>query len=670
MQPNFDRSTARRAQVIPPLLATVGFSGMLFLIHLGTRAASFGLEPPQASIVRDLLGLLLVVVALALPVGWTVTRWVPALEREAPERRFGPWLVAVRFIALWAVIAVSFVATVLDPRLTGSGTIVLWGAVAGLAAFGCWVACLGPHKVETPGRVFLQVAIDSMLLAVALHVSGGLLNPFASLFVFHAVLAGLLLPNGLAPRAIAVVAGVASILAFLEASGLLPASCLKGAESCLTADRLVIAAAGVAILTLTLGCGLLVASLMKAVRTERDALARTSLERGQEARELAAAQSSLSAVIECIADAVLFAGPDGKILLRNRAAAALWPGRAEGPANDLRVCHTESRWTQMLDRIVHAGELEHHPLLPIGGRMYEATYGRVSGAEGVSLGAVMVARDVTERLREEGLRAERERMATIGKLAAGLAHEINNPLGSIQLYTQHALKRVEGQEPLSDHLATVLRNANVCKKIVRDLLEYARQRPPEKRPVEAMELIELAFKTVRPKAAGASVELVGEAGLGVVVEVDVDQIVQVLVNLALNGIDAMADFAREASPAQRIESARAATPTQPIQSLSGRPRQLSMRVDARDREVAIIVEDTGPGIPENQRATIFSPFFTTKSEGTGLGLAVAKDIAHAHGGDVVLEAEAERGARFVLTLPRVKRNFGGEAKPTDRTEMP
>lgn len=553
-----------------------------------------------------------------------------------PRASFGVWLLAVRWIALWAVVAVSFVATVLDSRLGPGAVALLWSGVGLLFLFDLFVTRLGPALAQTPRWVYAQVLVDAGLLAVCLHASGGVTNPFAALFVFHAVIAGLLLPSALAPRAVVLVAAIAALLAALESSGLVPAHALHHAAHPAD-DRLLIAASGVAVLTLSLGCGLLVAALMKAVRQERDTLARSSLERGKEARELALAQTSLAAeqrklnaVIECIADAVLFAGPDGRIILRNRAANSLWPGRAEGPADDLRVCHSESRWTQMLDRLVHAGELEHHPLLPIGGRTYEATYGRVTGSDGVSLGAVMVARDVTERLREEGLRAERERMATIGKLAAGLAHEINNPLGSIQLYTQHALKRVEGQEPLADHLATVLRNANVCKKIVRDLLEYARQRPPETRRVTADELVALARKTIEPRASSLGVQVVVNIVNGantVSLEVDPDQIVQVLVNLALNGIDAMAELPPE------------------------RPRVLTLAIGTSKAELSLGVQDSGDGVSEEHRATIFSPFFTTKSEGTGLGLAVAKDIVRAHGGRLEL-AHGEGGARFIVTLPR------------------
>lgn len=636
-----ERGEVDTQRVVAPLIATLCFAALLALVHLGVGAAADQVVPRHSTQVRDLLGILLVVLALGVVVGWCVRRWVPRLDGGESGRGFGAWLLAVRWIALWSVVAVSFVATVLDARLGPGAVALLWSGVGLLFFFDLFVTRLGPSLAQSPRWVYAQVLVDAGLLALCLHASGGITNPFAALFVFHAVIAGLLLPRSLAPRAVVLVAAIAALLAALESSGLVPALPLSGAATTTQAeDRLLIAASGVAVLTLTLGCGLLVAALMKAVRQERDTLARSSLERGKEARELASAQSSLAAeqrklnaVIECIADAVLFAGPDGRIILRNRAANSLWPGRPEGPANDLRVCHSESRWAQMLDRLVHAGDLEHHPLLPIGGRMYEATYGRVTGSDGVSLGAVMVARDVTERLREEGLRAERERMATIGKLAAGLAHEINNPLGSIQLYTQHALKRVDGQDPLADHLATVLRNANVCKKIVRDLLEYARQRPPETRRITADELVALTRKTVEPRASSLGVQLVvnvvngSNSSNGATLDVDPDQIVQVLVNLALNGIDAMAELPPE------------------------RPRVLTLTVAATKSEVSLSVEDSGDGVSEEHRATIFSPFFTTKSEGTGLGLAVAKDIVRAHGGRIEL-AHAVGGARFVVTLPR------------------
>ncbi len=617
---------------------------------------SDGLHPEAAIHARELGGLTLIAWTIAISAVWLMRGWVRSLVRArgpAPGPRtiglvsFGERLLGVRWLAGISIAAVVFQATLIDQRLEPTSVVLLWTAVALLFVFDAVLTLRGPDEAVAPRAVVLQIAVDTVLLAVCLHAAGGLMNPFAPLLVFHAVIAGLLLPGRLARRAIALVALVTAAMAALEASGLLAARCLRIAgELCAPPDKLAIAASGIAIIALIVGCGLLVSILTRSLQAERDSLARTSVVREREAVELMTARSSLEAeqgklhtVINCIADAVLFASPDGSILMRNKAADSLWPGRVEGPANDLRVCHTESRWAHMLDKLIHASELEHHPLLPIGGRIYEATYGRVTTGDGATLGAVMVARDVTERLKEEERRAERDRMATIGKLAAALAHEINNPLGSIQLYTQHALRQLEKAGPeaksmnaaLSEHLGTVLRNANVCKKIVRDMLEYARQRAPERRLIEAHALIAMAEKTIRPHADRTQVEVVCEpvsaAGGALVVFVDPDQIGQVIVNLALNAIDAMADNTPEMS------------------------RRLTLRVEHRVDSVAIIVDDTGPGLSDAAKSSIFEPFYTTKTDGTGLGLAVATDIARAHKGRVSVEDKADRGARFALVVP-------------------
>jgi len=564
-------------------------------------------------------------------------------------RRFGQHLLVVRWLAALCIAVVALQASVIDERLDGTSTTLLWSAVGLLLVFDAALSLRGSDSAVQPRSIALQVVVDTTLLAVCLHTAGGILNPFAPILVFQGVFAGLLLPAVKARRVIAFVALVAASMLVLEATGLLPARCLRvPGEVCALPDGLAIAASGIAIIALIVGCGLLVSVLTKNLQAERDSLAQASVVREREAVELTEARASLEAeqgklhtVINCIADAVLFASPDGSILMRNKAADSLWPGRVEGPANDLRVCHTESRWAHMLDKLIHASELEHHPLLPIGGRTYEATYGRVTTGDGATLGAVMVARDVTERLKEEERRAERDRMATIGKLAAALAHEINNPLGSIQLYTQHALRQLEKTGPeskpmnaaLTDHLGTVLRNANVCKKIVRDLLEYARQRSPKRRSIAAHDLIAMAEKTIRPHADRTHVEVVsepvsnGDDGGALVIFVDPDQIGQVIVNLALNAIDAMSDNAPDLS------------------------RTLTLGVEHRGELVALIVDDTGPGLSDAAKSSIFEPFYTTKPEGTGLGLAVATDIARAHKGRVSVEDKAGRGARFALVVP-------------------
>lgn len=520
--------------------------------------------------------------------------------------RVGDWLITLRWVAFTGLLLVIVHTTLLEPRVGPASAAALWSGAALLGLVNIALSVVGPARALTHRIIVTQIAFDVALITALLHSAGGMTNPFAPLYVFHAVLAALLLPSHTARRVVIAIAAVAALLALVEAT-LLPPGCVIDHQACRALDRASLAGSGVAIVSLALGCGLVVQALMSGVQAERN---------------------RLETVVNCIADAVIFATPDGRIELANKAARSLWPERPAA-ATDLRVCHTPSRWAEMTSKLRNPGAHEHHPILRVGERSYEATYGRVGRDDLEALGAVMVARDVTERLREQEVREQRERMATIGKLAAALAHEINNPLGTIQLYAQHLLKHSPEACAASEHLGTILRNADVCKRIVRDLLEYARQRPPEKRPVRPGPLLVQAARTLQPHADRSKVvlELRTDAVDAERLEIlaDADQIIQVMVNLGINAIEALA-------------------------GTDG--GKLVLGLAARDGELALTATDTGPGISEAQRALIFSPFYTTKAEGTGLGLAVASDIAAAHGGRLELAQSAPgQGAEFALVLP-------------------
>lgn len=537
-------------------------------------------------------------------------------DRPAPPLRLGEWLLTLRWAAFAGLAAVALHATVIAPRVGQASAAALWTGVALLGVVNLGLSLGGAARASTERFVVAQIVFDVALITSLLHTAGGTANPFAPLYAFHAVLAALLLGAPKSRQVILGIGGAVALLTVVETLWVEPGCVHDGLGTCRVVDPTSLLGSGVAILLLTLLCGLVVEALMTQTRAER---------------------VRLETVMDCIADAVLFAAPDGRIVMKNRAAAELWPDRTI-PAEDLRVCHTPSRWQEMLSKLRNPGAHEHHPVIPIGDRFFEATYGRVCRKGGTSFGAVMVARDVTERLRAQEMAAHRERMATIGKLAAALAHEINNPLGTIQLYSQHLLKRATGDG--AEHLGTILRNADVCKRIVRDLLEYARQRPPDKRVVPAAALIDRAARTLAPHADRQRVVLdLGPpaAGEELTVMADADQVIQVLVNLGMNAIEAMNDGGT-----------------------------LRFLLGQRGPEVTITVSDTGPGIPAAQTEQVFSPFFTTKAEGTGLGLAVASDIASAHGGRLELvspggtgqpsgpsaSGEETSGATFTLTLPR------------------
>ena len=551
------------------------------------------------------------------------------LPTDGLSRRAGSvarWLVALRWIALLVLVPIVATATSGD-YVADSSIGPLWLGTGALLVFNA-VATFSPRERlgSTPGLT-LQVFFDASVLAFLVHHVGGMANPFAGLFVFHVVIAGIVLDHRPALRVAIGISALVATATLLEATRVLEPGCVRALDGiCEPPDALHIAVSGIGILILVAGSATFVIALVGRLRREGAHLARAREAVGQE-------REKLSSVVECMADAVVFADPAGNIVLRNRAATALWP---DGPParEDLRVCHNAETWERLLGVLQDPAAMETHPLLEVGDRVYEATYGRVCDDADTLRGVVMVARDVTGRREEQEWRMKEERMSVVGKLAANLAHELNNPLGAISLYSQHALGKLDPGDPLHDHVETIRRNADLCKVTVRDLLDYARQRAPERRQVAVATLVGDAVRTLGPAAERAGVAmLVSTEVADAEVFGDPQQLGQVLVNLGLNAIEAMTTGGELRFGARR----------------GGDLLWLEVR-------------DTGPGIPEEDRERVFDAFYTTKTEGTGLGLAVVRDIVTVHGGTVELSWPAEGGAAFAFSVPTAASDAGEKSE--------
>jgi signal transduction histidine kinase len=557
---------------------------------------------------------------------YLLRRVVPSLERGLESdaafhgahrtEALAAWLIGLRWVAVMGLVVGLEVAIRGTGRVPAEAAPALWSGVGVLAVFNGVLTTLGPRRLASERSFLVQVTGDVLVLAWILHHAGGLANPFAGLFVFHAVIGAVVLSPTWARRSAMAIGALVLLQAAVEASGLLPPGCLRGADGMCTFDPTRLTASGLAVVVLVAGCSLLVARLVRALHEERD---RFDVAR----RETILEREKLQTIIDCMADAVLFVTPAGELALRNRASNRLWSsGRAP---ESIAVCHDDGTWRAIVERISTTDHSDLHPILSVADRHYEATYAPVPDAIGGLAGLVMVARDVTERIQAQQWRMQQERMAVVGQLAAALAHELNNPLGTIALFSQHALKSVDRDHALAEHLEVVHRNANLCKKIVHDLLEYARQRPPELAELKVDALLDEVARTLTAHAAqqGVSVDLDVAEGLPGI-HADADQLRQLFMNLGLNAIDAAGSGGRVWLRADRPR-------------VGGR-----MRVE---------VSDTGPGIPPAEQPRIFSAFYTTKAKGTGLGLTVARDIALAHGGDLTMESRNGSGATFVLSLP-------------------
>lgn len=221
-----------------------------------------------------------------------------------------------------------------------------------------------------------------------------------------------------------------------------------------------------------------------------------------------------------------------------------------------------------------------------------------------------------------------EKLASMGQLAAGVAHEVNNPLGIVLMYAHLLLEENGGNGQLRDDLETIVEQADRCKRIVSGLLNFARQNKTICQPTNVIELVQDTIKTVNlPDEITVTTILELDEP---VAEIDREQIAQLLVNLFTNAQSAMPSGG-----------------------------ELTVAVRGDDANVHLSVRDTGVGIPEENLSKIFDPFFTTKQigKGTGLGLAVLYGIVKMHRGSVKVQSNTDPekgpcGTVFSVTLPR------------------
>lgn len=239
-------------------------------------------------------------------------------------------------------------------------------------------------------------------------------------------------------------------------------------------------------------------------------------------------------------------------------------------------------------------------------------------------GAVVILRDLTVIRELEQKVIMSEKFAALGRLSAGVAHEIRNPLNSIRGFIQYFQKKLSLDEEDFRYTELMLTEVDRLNRVISKLLAYSKPREPRLGLRSPEEIVDHCIQVVGREAAEAGVELVHRP-LGEdmpLVLMDTDQMTQVFLNILINAIEA--------------------TP---------RGGQVSIVYDIDDEgRLHIVVEDTGGGIPRENLDKLFDPFFSTKKKGTGLGLAIVKSIIEGHGGEIEVESEPGGGTRFTITV--------------------
>jgi two-component system, NtrC family, sensor histidine kinase HydH len=241
---------------------------------------------------------------------------------------------------------------------------------------------------------------------------------------------------------------------------------------------------------------------------------------------------------------------------------------------------------------------------------------------GMRIGRVLIIRDISQ-LMEMELQLERSRrMAALGKMAAGIAHEIRNPLGTLRGFAHYFGSRAGEDKESKSYADLMVSEVDRLNHNISGLLQFARPREPQKKIVLLEELLKKTQTLMEGDCIDSSITISVHAPPGLEVVADPDLLLQVLMNLLKNGINA-----------------------------SGEGGSITVHAQERNGDVAIRVTDNGEGMTEEECERMFDPFFTTKKTGTGLGLAVSHQIIEQHRGSFEVTSTKNVGTEITIVLP-------------------
>ena len=357
--------------------------------------------------------------------------------------------------------------------------------------------------------------------------------------------------------------------------------------------------------------------------------------------ELEQKRQQLQAILDGIKDVMLVIGPDFRIISANNEYFRIFPEpRPEG-----KLCHTvlRGRNTPCDDCLALTASAKRKvcrrvDIITVAGthRHFEITASPLQDLQGNTDQVLIFKRDVTVEKEYQVKYYQAEKIATIGTLAAGVAHEINNPLTAVSGFTQGLQRQLRKyrdelpdrlQKDFAEYTDVILKECHRCQEIVQSLLTFSRQTSGKFTPVALNEIIRETLRLLRYQLKGRDPDLV-------TLELDPDlprvmgdesQMKQVVLNLIINALDAVK-----------------------------KKGTITMRTYVQeDDKVCLEVEDSGCGIPEAYLDKLFDPFFTTKpvGQGIGIGLSTCYNIISSHGGEISAASREGKGSRFHITLP-------------------
>ena len=533
-------------------------------------------------------------------------------------------LLLLRTLVVTVVLALSMWLLITGAQHEGSSvwlqSTIIAATYLSSIAFGVLLRIgVAPRKVARP-----MWAVDLIVTSLFVYVTGGAQSPYAFLYGLSIVSAGALsYRRGALLITVAAIGGVTtvSVLAWLHAFDLpLAGSLVPWQQS--GAD--LIRTLGIQLAALT-GVGALAFIFGDQLQRGAETLATT--------RKAAADLLTLHQnIVRSLASGLITVSPDGVVLTANQAASDI----LRRPISELTNRSLDTCMPGLTALVSAKGELRRADLT------VEAPSETDSGSPGTTdvfvgvtvsplrdlddrvLGRVVNFQDLTELRRLELHIRRSERLATVGELAAGIAHEIRNPLASISGSIELLRSAPQASDDDRALMNIVHREIQRLNELIGDLLDYANPRPNQPVDFDLGVMVRETLRVARAEQAFADVDMACEVDEPLAITADPAKLRQVLWNLLRNAADAATAGGKH------------------------------VRVEAHDHEdrATITVVDDGPGIAHDKLARIFDPFFTTKKRGTGLGLAQCHAIIAEHGGHIDVESDLGKGAKMVVSLPK------------------
>ncbi|MDE3068583.1 MAG: PAS domain-containing protein [Verrucomicrobiota bacterium] len=638
-------------------LSLLIFGGLDIVERLWLR----GLPMETLHLMHKIEGVLcsLVVAGVA---SWMIIKSSPAFLIQAPldeasqqtgqwteaerAKRYAQWFIAMRWLAVLLAAILVFISVQVVGWLPAEVWWPLVSIIACLAALNVLYTILVRRGRAGTGLRCVQVYLDLVILTLLLQFSGGIENPLSMMMIFHVIIGGVLLSRRQCYWIAAAASGLFALLAWAECADLVKHYTLQlyphireangelfhPAEQPLYVLSRIVLQAVVLFLT-----AYFVTTLAERLRQDERSLAVM-------AERATAGQQLLEQSLETTGAALRVLNSDLRPYWINRRWQQWFGGEAGGTGNGFEALDSENSPACQTrhDKKIRVTEVTLAPGALTAGtvgtdphrRIFQVTTAPLLDLSGNVQRIVELAQDITQQKQTQEQMARAGKLAAVGELAGRVAHEVNNPIAIISTKSRLLLADHGGEMSprVAQELGKITDYSDRVARIAQGLLSYCRPSPATRTLLDMRQPLRKSLAMVEQHARNSGVTILDELPAELPrVKANAHELEQIFLNLFLNALDAMPKGGR-----LQVSAADG-----PVRLRDGQPA------------IAVVVADTGPGIPETIRDRVFEPFFTTKPEGrgTGLGLSICLGLVRSHGGEIGVESEPGKGSRFIVKLP-------------------